>query len=78
MEAALFVVTLGFAAWELVTSELVYHQYYKTRFLAINDIIGHIELDYNEERSAKHCFAVLQDKSCAHSETSIKKGLSYR
>jgi hypothetical protein len=61
-----------------VTSDLVYHQYYKTRFLAINDIIGHIELDYNEERSAKHCFAAPQDKSYARSGTRIKKGLGYK
>jgi len=61
-----------------VTSELVYHQDYKTRFVAINDIIGHIELNYNEERLAKDCFAAPQDKSYARSGTRIKKGLGYK
>ena len=28
--------------------ELVYHQDYKTRFVAISDIIGYIELYYNQ------------------------------
>ena len=62
----------------MLNNELVYHQYYKTRFVAINDIIGYIELDYNEERSAKDCFAATQDKSYARSGTRIEKGLNYR
>ncbi len=60
-----------------MTSDLVYHQYYKTRFVAINDIIGYTELYYNEERSAKDCFAVTQDKSYDRSGTRIEKGLGY-
>ena len=34
-------------------NELVYHQDYKTRFTAINDIIGYIELYYNQTRIQK-------------------------
>ena len=34
-------------------NELVYHQDYKTRFAAINDIIGYIELYYNQTRIQK-------------------------
>jgi hypothetical protein len=45
----------------------MYHQDFEIRTGAINDIIKYVELDYNEERLAKHCF-----------ETRIKKGLSYR
>jgi transposase InsO family protein len=30
--------------WGILKNELVYHQDYKTRFIAINDIIGYIEL----------------------------------
>ena len=41
-------------------NELVYHQDYKTRLEAISDIIGYIGLYYNEERLAKHCFAVAE------------------
>ncbi len=48
------------------------------RFEAINDIIKYIELEYNEERSAKDCFAATQDKSYARSETRIQKGLGYK
>ena len=59
-------------------NELVYHQDYKTRFEAINDIIKYIELEYNEERLAKHCFAATQGKSYAHSGTRIQKGLGYK
>ena len=59
-------------------NELVYHEDYKTRFEAINDIIKYIELEYNEERLAKHCFAATQGKSYAHSETRIQKGLGYK
>ena len=62
----------------MLNNELVYHQYYKTRFVAINDIIGYIELDYNEERSAKDCFAATQDKSYARSGTRIQKSVGYR
>ena len=58
--------------------ELVYHQDYKTRFEAINAIIKYIELEYNKERLAKHCFAATQGKSYAHSGTRIQKGLGYK
>jgi len=34
-------------------NELVYHQDYKTRFEAISDIIGYIELYYNQTRIQK-------------------------
>ena len=34
-------------------NELVYHQDYKTRFSAINDIIRYIELSYNQTRIRK-------------------------
>ena len=64
--------------WGVLKNELVYHQDYKTRFAAINDIIGYIELYYNEERLAKHCFAATQGKSCARSGTRIQKGLGYK
>ena len=59
-------------------NELVYHQDYKTRFEAINDIIKYIELEYNEERLAKHCFAATQGKSYAQSGTRTQKGLGYK
>ena len=59
-------------------NELVYNQDYKTRFEAISDITKYIELEYNEERLAKHCFAATQDKSCACSGTRIQKGLGYK
>ena len=64
--------------WGVLKNELVYHQEYKTRFTAINDITQYIELYYNEERLAKHCFAATQGKSCARSGTRIQKGLGYR
>jgi len=64
--------------WGILKNELVYHQDYKMRFEAINDIIKYIELEYNEERSAKDCFAATQDKSYARSETRIQKGLGYK
>ena len=35
-------------------NELVYHQDYKTRFVAISDIIGYIELYYNQTRIQKN------------------------
>jgi hypothetical protein len=56
----------------------MYHQDFEIRTGAINDIIKYVELDYNEKRLAKHCFATTQGKSCAHSKTRIKKGLDYR
>ncbi len=34
-------------------NELVYHQDYKTRFVAISDIIGYIKLYYNQTRIQK-------------------------
>lgn len=34
-------------------NELVYHQDYKTRFAAISDIVGYIELYYNHTRIQK-------------------------
>ena len=58
--------------------ELVYHHDYKTRLEAINEITQYIELDYNEERLAKYCFAATQDKSYARSGTRIQKSLGYR
>ncbi|SJM72623.1 Integrase core domain protein [Psychrobacter piechaudii] len=39
--------------WGILKNELVYHQDYKTRFTAINDIIGYIELYYNQTRIQK-------------------------
>ncbi|WP_413518878.1 IS3 family transposase [Psychrobacter glacincola] len=39
--------------WGTLKNELVYHQDYKTRFIAINDIIGYIELYYNQTRIQK-------------------------
>ncbi|WP_201546146.1 IS3 family transposase [Psychrobacter sp. H7-1] len=39
--------------WGTLKNELVYHQDYKTRFVAINDIIGYIELYYNQTRIQK-------------------------
>ena len=33
--------------WGILKNELVYHQDYKMRFGAINDIIKYIELEYN-------------------------------
>ena len=59
-------------------NELMYHQDYKTRFEAINDIIKYIELEYNEERLAKHCFAATQGKSYVQSGTRTQKGLGYK
>ena len=58
--------------------ELVYHQDYETRFEAISDITKYIELEYSEERLAKHCFAAAQNKSYARSGTRIQKGLGYK
>ena len=49
------------SVWGVLKNELVYHQDYKTRFAAINDIIRYIELYYNEERLAKHI--LLYEKS---------------
>ena len=59
-------------------NELVYHQEYKTRFTAINDITQYIELECNKERLAKHCFAATQGKSYAHSGIRMQKGLGYK
>ena len=59
-------------------NELVYHQEYQTRMEAISDIVKYIELEYNEERLAKHCFAATQGKSCARSGTRIQKGLGMK
>ncbi|WP_313597646.1 IS3 family transposase [Psychrobacter sanguinis] len=39
--------------WGTLKNELVYHQDYKTRFAAINDIIRYIELYYNQTRIQK-------------------------
>ncbi|PKH82355.1 IS3 family transposase [Psychrobacter sp. 4Bb] len=39
--------------WGTLKNELVYHQDYKTRFTAINDIIRYIELYYNQTRIQK-------------------------
>ncbi|MBO1516968.1 IS3 family transposase [Psychrobacter halodurans] len=39
--------------WGVLKNELVYHQDYKTRFAAISDIIGYIELYYNQTRIQK-------------------------
>ncbi|WP_201582064.1 IS3 family transposase [Psychrobacter glacincola] len=39
--------------WGTLKNELVYHQDYKTRFVAISDIIGYIELYYNQTRIQK-------------------------
>ena len=39
--------------WGILKNELVYHQDYKTRFSAISDIIGYIELYYNQTRIQK-------------------------
>jgi len=39
--------------WGVLKNELIYYEDYKTRFLAINDIIGYIELYYNQKRVQK-------------------------
>jgi len=39
--------------WGVLKNELVYHQDYKSRFAAINDIIRYIELYYNQTRIQK-------------------------
>jgi transposase InsO family protein len=39
--------------WGTLKNELVYHQDYKIMFTAINDIIGYIELYYNQTRIQK-------------------------
>ena len=39
--------------WGILKNELVYHQDYRTRFEAISDIIGYIELYYNQTRIQK-------------------------
>ena len=39
--------------WGTLKNELVYHEDYKTRFTAISDIIGYIELYYNQTRIQK-------------------------
>lgn len=41
------------SSWGILKNELVYHQDYKTRFEAINDIIKYIELEYNQARIQK-------------------------
>ena len=64
--------------WGILKNDLIYHQDYKTRFTAINEITQYIELYYNEERLAKYCFAATQGKSYARSETRIQKGLGYK
>lgn len=55
----------------------MYYQDFETRSEAINDIMGYTELYYNEERSAKDCFAATQDKSYDRSGAKIEKGLGY-
>ncbi len=62
----------------MLKNEIMYHQDYKKRFTAINEITQYIELEYNEGRLANHCFAATQDKSYARSGTRIQKGLDYR
>ncbi|GAF55509.1 LOW QUALITY PROTEIN: mobile element protein [Psychrobacter sp. JCM 18901] len=64
--------------WGILKNELVYYEDYKTRFEAISDITKYIELEYNEELLAKHCFAATQGKSYARSGTRIQKGLGYK
>ena len=39
--------------WGTLKNELVYHQNYKKRFTAINDIAQYIELYYNKTRIQK-------------------------
>ena len=39
--------------WGVLKNELIYDKDYKTRFTAINDIIGYIELYYNQTRIQK-------------------------
>ena len=39
--------------WGVLKNKLVYHQDYKTRFATITDIIGYIELYYNQTRIQK-------------------------
>ena len=39
--------------WGVLNNELVYQQNYGTRLDAISDLIGYIELYYNEKRLAK-------------------------
>lgn len=62
--------------WSVLKNELVSHQDYKTRFTAINEITQCIELYYNEELLAKHCFVAAQGKSRARSGTMFQTGLS--
>ncbi len=64
--------------WGVLKNELVYHYNYETSQQAISDVVKYIELEYNEERLAKHCFAATQDKSCARSRTRIQKGLGMK
>ena len=56
----------------VLKNELVYHQDCQTRFETVSDITKYIDLYYNEERSAKHCFAVTQDKRYVCSGTRIQ------
>lgn len=39
--------------WGILKNELICHQHYKTRFVAIIDIIKYIELYYNQTRIQK-------------------------
>ena len=39
--------------WATLKNELVYHQEYKTRFTAINEITQYIKLYYNQTRIQK-------------------------
>ena len=64
--------------WGMLKNEIMYYQDYKKRFTAINEITQYIELEYNEGRLAKHCFAATQGKSCTRSGTRIQKDLGYR
>ena len=64
--------------WEILKNELVYHQQYQTMMDVISDIVKYIELEDNEGRLTKHCFAATQDKRCARSATGIQKGLSMK
>ena len=67
-----------YGCWGVLRNELVYHQDYQTRFETISDITKYIDLYYNEERSAKHCFAVTQDKRYVRSGTRIQKDFGYK
>lgn len=43
----------------ILKNELVYHQYYKTRFTAISDTTGYIKLYYNQTRIQKGLYYKL-------------------